>query len=611
MEIQASDRNLAEVSYSLDGGGFIVVPDPYIVDMTGWAAGGHYVQVVARDVVGHESEAVSVFTISESSVTAYLVSPADGAFITSGTPIVLSVMGAGDLVCTWSEGGASAVLEDPYEISTSGWDEGEHVIEVNATDSEGGWFEFTFTVNIDDTSPVISVLSPAPGSYVTLDSMISFQASDANLAWVNWSVLGIGQGTESQTFTLSLSFMDQEGLFAITIRATDLAGNTAEESFAFVMDAYLPSVGFAGVSSGESILPGESLQVVATDTYLDDVTLSVDGSTPLFAYPGMTFDTRSISLGWHELILVATDLAGHVDTEAVSVYIDGTPPELAMADSFEFVSGEPLTVSAEASDDFGVAAATLFYEVDGEGFASVPMEVSADGLVGVIPAAGLWDGMELYVSVEDHAGNSVTGELVAASMVASAGGDDPAGGISSSLVSVLAVAGTAAAGAVLVLFVLSRRHEAPARNARPASHSASGRGAPAPSSKAMRQARPDEMLAVPRAAPARAAAAHAEPRSAPRKAASMHIATAAIAASVPRMVVPARAPEPVPETLEDYGALIERELVDAMTRMSIYREPSTLSARVSGDYAPEEVKIINALKLKKLMDGDLSDDSLL
>jgi hypothetical protein len=612
LEIDASDRHLAEVSYSFDGGAYTVVPSPYIVGMTGLSAGGHYVEVLAKDSVGHESEALSMFTVSDSSVAAYLASPSDGAVITSGTPLVISALGVGELTCRWSEDGVSAVLDEPYEISTVGWEEREHLIEVNVTDSAGGWFEFTFTVTVDDTDPVITVLSPAPGAYVTPDSIVSFQASDANLASLSWSVFGIGQSTDIALVTLSLSFIDDEGLFAITIGAVDLAGNSVEESFAFVMDTSYPAIGFSGVSSWESILPGEPLQVVAIDTYLDDVTLSVDGSTPMFAYSGMTFDTGTLSLGWHNLSLVATDLAGRIDAEDVAIYIDGTPPEVAMADSFEFVSGGPLTVSASATDDFGVHGATLYYEVEGEGFAAVVMDVSSDGLAAVVPASVLWDGMRLYVSVEDFAGNSVSSELVPASMVAAPSGDDPDGGFISSLASSLLIVVSAAAGVLLVLFMVTRRHQSAARDARPTQHAGGrGTGAAASSRGAMRQARPEEIAAAPRQAPRSAQAARVDVRPVIRNAISAHIATAAVAASVPKMSVPVRVPEAQPESLEDYGELIERELVDAMTRMSIYREPSRFSTHAVDEYRPEEARIINALKLKRLMDGDSSEDGSL
>ncbi len=612
LEIDASDRHLAEVSYSFDGGAYTVVPSPYIVGMTGLSAGGHYVEVLAKDSVGHETEALSMFTVSDSSVAAYLASPSDGAVITSGTPLVISALGVGELTCRWSEDGVSAVLDEPYEISTVGWEEREHLIEVNVTDSAGGWFEFTFTVTVDDTDPVITVLSPAPGAYVTPDSIVSFQASDANLASLSWSVFGIGQSTDIALVTLSLSFIDDEGLFAITIGAVDLAGNSVEESFAFMMDTAPPAVGFVGVSSGDSVLPGEPLQVVATDSYLDDVTLSVDGSTPMFAYSGMTYDTGTLSLGMHNLSLVATDLAGHVVTEDVRVYVDGTPPEVVIADSFEFASGEAMTVHAAATDDFGVSGATLYYEVEGEGFVAVAMESSAEGLTAVIPASGLWDGMTLYVMVEDFAGNSASSGIAPASMVAAPGVDDPDGGIAASLTSMLLIAFSAATAALFVLFVVARRHQGSPRGPRPTQHgSGRGTGAATHGRSATRQATLGEIVSAPSPAQRRAPAAPAEARSAPRKTVSAHIATAAVAASVPKMSVPVRAQEAQPESLEDYGELIERELVDAMTRMSIYREPSPFSTHAVDDYRPEEARIINALKLKRLMDGDSSEDGSL
>jgi hypothetical protein len=612
MLISASDRHLAEVSYALDGGASVAITYPFTVDMTGWPVGGHCVEVLATDAVGHVSEAVTTFEIAEGSVAGYLVSPSDGAFVRSGTPLVLSVTGVGEVVCTWSEAGAATVLDAPYEISTVGWGEGEHIIEVNVTDSAGAWFEFTFTVTVDDTSPVITLLAPQPGAYITPESLVSFQAYDLNLDSLNWSVFGIGQDTESYLVTLSLSFADQDGPFSITIGARDLAGNSVQESFVFVMDIYSPTVGFEGVSSGESVLPGETIGLTATDSNLDDVFLSVDGGTPMFAYSGMVFGTGTLSLGWHNLSLVATDLAGRVGTETVAIYVDGTPPGIVVAESFEFVSGESLTVTASATDDFGVSQATVYYELEDEGFVPITMDVTADGFVAVIPASVVWDGMTLYLSVEDLAGNTAVSDLVPTSAVAAPSADDDGGGSASWLSSspwFLAV-GSAAALVLFVLFVVTRRRQNPAP--RPVSIPSARGGdkqVPGNGQHTMRPAVSVNSATTQRSAQRSQAVASAETRRTTPRAVLASEARAAVARAIPKIAAPAEVVEApaVPET--DYGELIQSELADTIAKMSGHHGPwSAAVVRGAGDFTPDEAKIVYALRLKRLMDGDLSDD---
>ncbi len=403
--ISVSDSHLSTVAYSVDDSDFVTIPSPYVVDMTGWAIGMHVVVATAMDSVGHESSTSVYFEIVNATLVAMLASPEDGSYVHSGTPLQILIYSSGNITCSWSDGGPWSILPTPYIISTEGWDEGAYDISVNAADDIGGSSEFSFSFTIDDTPPEISLIWPEIDAYVTPGDIVSFQVTDDNMDYAVWSVLGISETTSSGTFTVSLSSVNIDGSFSMNVFAYDLADNTAEDSFAFTMDLYDPVTGIVGVASGESIMEGEDMVLQASDSHLKTVTLSFDGGDAVTGYPGMIIETDALTLGWHALVLVATDMSGRITVNELSIYIDGTPPQTQLAGPVEFVTGGTLVLTITATDDFGIAEGVVYYELKDGGYGSIPMTLSGSELTATLPSQVLWDGMDVYVSVYDLAGN--------------------------------------------------------------------------------------------------------------------------------------------------------------------------------------------------------------
>jgi hypothetical protein len=616
MIVSVYDRHLSGVSYSLDSSAFIPLPYPYTVDMTGWSVGMHVAVVEAADEVGHESSESVYFEIVNSTIVASLASPEDGSYIGSGTPLQLLVYSTGTVTCSWSNGGPWTVLPSPYAIPTDVWAEGAYEVSVQASDDLGGSDAFSFTVTVDDTIPEIALMWPLAGAYVTPDDIVSFQVTDEYLDYAVWSVLGISETTTSGTFTVSLSSVSIDGSFSLTVHAYDLAGNSAEDAIAFTMDLYDPVIGIAGVASGDSILPGEGLLLEASDSHLMDVTLCFDGGGAVAGYPGMTIGTDALALGWHELVLTAIDLSGRIAVDELSIYVDGTPPEVQLTGPVEFVADEPLTLTTTASDDFAVAGGLAYYELEEGGYGSVAMAVSGSELTVTIQPGLLWDGMELYVSAQDEAGNSAeSGHVVAVEVSSLSGGSGDAW-----YASAMGLASIGAAAAVIAIAVLmySRRRSgtvpASARERPPSTvyvvREAKASAAPAKAVRAMpREAQ--STVAGPSAAGRVRSDAYA------RQAILDQVPSVSSSAGVAGSVVIGRtvmepAEQPRVEDEVDYGALIERELIQGVFKRSAYQDMAK-ETHVWSSVAPvpPEERIISALRLKRLMDGeDLDDDSL-
>ncbi|MCJ7464751.1 MAG: hypothetical protein MUO81_08435, partial [Thermoplasmata archaeon] len=172
---EVSDVHLKEVYYSADSGPAQTLASPFAIDMSIWAPGNHAVIMTALDYVGHLTSRSVSFEIVNSSIAVQLENPANGGVLRSGTPITFSVSGIGTTTSRWCTAGVWQELGGLVTIPTDGWSEGVHSIIINSTSDLGGFDQATFTVTIDDTTPVILLTSPLNNSFVSPSDNIRFQ----------------------------------------------------------------------------------------------------------------------------------------------------------------------------------------------------------------------------------------------------------------------------------------------------------------------------------------------------------------------------------------------------------------------------------------------------
>ncbi|UCE91287.1 MAG: S8 family serine peptidase [Methanobacteriota archaeon] len=486
IEASVSDDHLSQVAYSRDGGASVELVEPYNIDLTGWDIGVHDVLFVAEDVLGNLADASVQFEIVNSTIVLVVVGPSYGDVIRPGTPIDVDVYASGSVGCYWSDGGVQHELLAPYDIDTTYWAEGPHAIVIGASDDLGDVLEIDFEVVIDDTPPVVMLVTPALGSFVTPESYITVRATDIHLQTVSWSVFGVTTSSGSATNAISASFATAEGVFSVAVTAVDLAGNSALETFVFVMDLEEPELDISGVTPGDSITPGTLLTLSALDTYISYFAWSLDGEPFMKASAPVEYSTEGLESGWHQITLIAEDHAGRVAEKAVSFYIDDSPPSASLDEEYEATSGEPLVVRVVAVDDFGIGGGELRYESPNETFEAMAMTLHGAELVAAIEAEDLWDGMHIFVIVEDEAGNVFESPLATVSVLPASpaaplpdavdDGAEQTGARSSLLGTALMIGGAATAG-LLVALLMSRRNRnaarRPSRRAWPRPYSAS------------------------------------------------------------------------------------------------------------------------------------------
>jgi hypothetical protein len=246
----ASNVPSTERTFTLDG----------VVD------GDHVVSLAAFDGAGH-SRTVSIrLTVDTAPPRIEIVSPSDGALLTSDD-IAVAWTSSDDMVGLRRievslDGTAPTVLPPTSTSITLVAADGQHSIAVRAVDGTGNTATDAHTVMIDTTPPVVSITDPASGAVVASPFVTvswTFSDSASGVEYLSISLDG-GTATLLSNTVHSFSLADlSDGLHAVTVTAIDRAGHSASSTVTFrVADEVL--VGSA--PSGDPVWIGIELAAV-------------------------------------------------------------------------------------------------------------------------------------------------------------------------------------------------------------------------------------------------------------------------------------------------------------------------------------------------------------
>ena len=278
-----------------------------------------------------------------------LVSPANNSLIRPGTLARFAVVESNAYTLRGSVDGANWTNIIGLALSTSSWADGHHVLTVNATDSYGNTALTVYEFDVDGTPPAVTLGSPIDGAAIPPGTVLDFAASDANLDAVEWERMAVVSPLPAPYDIDTAGWAD--GLHSVTVRATDLAGNTATVAATFTIDSDLPLITLVSPMDGSVIRAGTILSIDVTDPTLDSVTVDT-GPGPQLATPPLGIDTTGWGDGTRVVTITATDRAGHTSTAAYGFLLDSTPPTIT-------APGVPPYFAAGLVLDFAVTDANL------------------------------------------------------------------------------------------------------------------------------------------------------------------------------------------------------------------------------------------------------------
>jgi len=251
---------------------------------------------------------------------------------------------------------------------------GRHTITVEAWDWKGLYTRVSWSFYVDSAPPTIEISSPGDMDVVAGTVDVSFTATDETLDHVSATVRGpqevvlVDQDVTTTEFQFAQSLELPDGLYTLTVNATDKVGNSVSQGISFYVDTQAPEIEVSAPQDG-TWTSGDSIDVSFSVSDLTLSSVKVNGQTVYtgeapyegsFQYSG----TVTLSEGANTITIEATDAAGHTSTATITVNRDSTAPTISVQ-APEKTSKSEVEITVEASDE-GAGLKYVLVFVNGE-----------------------------------------------------------------------------------------------------------------------------------------------------------------------------------------------------------------------------------------------------
>jgi len=321
--------------------------------LTALSEGKHTVYVSAKDCYGNGATLTWSFTVDTIPPTLVVTSPVGGEI--TNNP-VLKVKGYTDAVdsSVTINGNTVPLAADgsfDYPVALT---EGSNTIKVVATDVAGHSVEIQKKVTLDTNAPALTLSSPTPDAILSTNVITVTGTTEKNAVVTvngNYAIVD-SSGNFAATVTLA------EGSNLIQVTSKDTAGNIARANVSVVVDTLAPVLSIDSPVVG-SMVNTNTIEVKGTvyDANLGTLTVNSNVVTVI----DNTYSTVvTLTEGTNTITVVATDLAGHAVTKAVSVVLDTTAPTLTVTPSANETKVPVVTLTGTVSDaGTGIAKVTV------------------------------------------------------------------------------------------------------------------------------------------------------------------------------------------------------------------------------------------------------------
>lgn len=243
--------------------------------------------------------------------------------------------------------------------------EGAHSITAQAVDEHGNWGEaVTLNFTIDHDYPEVLITAPLHGSIIR--GTVDIDGIAAGFAGITITSVKVDAtensqyldaiGTANWTYTFDSTTV-ADGSLILKALATASNDNSSIVSSGVTVDNTPPVITITSHLDGESVQGAIILQGTTVDAGgVDTVEIKID-SDPNEPTTGTiswskSIDTTSYLDGVHTVTVTAYDTAGNLSQQSISLYVDQTPPVIAIvapaADSHE--KGDGISITGTVTD---------------------------------------------------------------------------------------------------------------------------------------------------------------------------------------------------------------------------------------------------------------------
>ena len=228
------------------------------------------------------------------------------------------------------DGSATVSLKENATIvvDTTALSEGFHHIGIVASDTVGHKVFKDIIFVADNTKPQLKVRSPEDGTVVEDRLDVNLEVSDSSLKVFSVVLPNGTRVDNSNSFTVDTSSLP-DGEYPLLISAEDGAGNFVEERRTIKVDRTIPDVEIKSPSDGATISGKLDIKYEVKDDNLKSVLLSVGEKSIEISNTGSyNLDTSTLFDSQYKLELVAEDMAGNVNSKAITISTANFGPSL-------------------------------------------------------------------------------------------------------------------------------------------------------------------------------------------------------------------------------------------------------------------------------------------
>ena len=400
--------------YRIDGSAWSEMTADSELSFTSTWDGQHTVEIIAFDNANNSIMRSVTFTVDTTAPEMSITSPAMGFNSDSSTVKVI-----------WFAYDATAGLSGyQYRIDGQAWSaptqaishdfaglaQGPHTAEARSIDKAGNNATASVTFIVDTYIPLLSIISPSEGAYVTSSVTVRVSSSDPTSGISGYQFRIDGQAWSPISDSPNATFVGlPDGMHTFDARSFDGAGNWARVTSTFTVDTDEPAILIISPASGSCF--------AATS-----VTVSWMGSDAVSGVQGYQYrigsgEWSSVSTGTshlfaglqdgdHTIGVQVFDKAGNSATASITVTIDTVSPIISILDPVDGFETTSSTVHCNwTASDATSGVQGYQYRIDGSGWSSM---TAATGIV----LTDLQDGGHvLTVMATDRAGNTATSTL--------------------------------------------------------------------------------------------------------------------------------------------------------------------------------------------------------
>ncbi len=291
-----------------------------------------------------------------------------------------------------------------YEWETRAFPDGDYSLSAYSIDMSGANVSIgPYPLTVDNTPPVLSLVSPAPGSYVSgLVELNLSGTGDAHPGHTQYAVDGGPWMPTSpvwqEAFVIDTASLP-DGPHRLRARAVDAAGWIAEAFVEVIVSNKEPVIDIVSPASGGMVEGQLTIQAHASSAApIASVTLTLDGVSrtagisALTGFYELTLDTAGLGDGEHILTASASDDSGKtVASQGLSFAVDNHAPALGVLSPVEGRRVRNLvSLSVQASDPY---LSEVLWSVDSR--PAAPMTLENGSFSAELSTTALVDGPHL------------------------------------------------------------------------------------------------------------------------------------------------------------------------------------------------------------------------